>query len=174
MVYCSDEAMYTVDDKMLHTLAYTLAYLFGLPLVLWILRLLGSKRASSRELRAIHERVSMRMRLTMLLYVQTRVGLCWEIVQSGAAFLSCLFYIMSTYDDDCLPLGSRTLEMAAEARSLLRAAPVPLPAAPRRPAHAPLCAPADRPWRRLCARLCAQLLPRRRQARPLLQAHYHR
>ena len=96
--------------------AFIVGYLVVVPLALVTIKTTKHilTNVEQKELQAIRERQSLQLRAQVFLYVETSLGLYWEMLQSVCAFLSCLAYIASTYDDDCTLAGSATFEVVVE------------------------------------------------------------
>jgi len=110
---------------MLVLLIMALGAILGIPALVLLGRLVDRHvhGAHNNYIRALRQRNSARARLKVFLFVKTRLGLGWEILQSVLSLLSLVVYIMSTYSSDHYLLASCVLDEAVELFFLAGARP---------------------------------------------------
>ena len=106
---------YIFRDLITDPYAYliVIAILFCIPLVVVIfmqaLRLYchnENRKEAARQRKLLLNEESMRQRVRTYLFVNTRLGIYWELFQTFLAFMSCVAYIISTYYEDCVVIDS--------------------------------------------------------------------
>ena len=74
---------------------------FGIARLFKLLKHMRGERHGRIKGRAVQVDDSTRARLFIFLYVRTRIGASWDIVQATLALLSCIHYIIGTYTASC-------------------------------------------------------------------------